>query len=334
MKEEKRTKELAFIIITYLVLLFLAVLSASVIPIVIFILPIVFTLLIARHDYKLSVLMALVGITYTLLFESIISVEIMIASIIAGGFIGYAIRRKLTPYETWARGTVGFSLAFLFLMFYDYLFYGRNWFDLIDTLQALWLAEFMQVEGIIFNLTEGGGFSSNEEFVQAITDQVKLLAGLIKESLPAIIIMLSMLLGFLTQWFSYKIINRFQIEKYLFPRFRSLHFPRAIIWLYLPIMIALLAGISPESSFYLIVVNASTIIGLFILIQGYSFIFFYANHRKVNIIVPILIVLFSFAIPIVLLFVRLIGIIDLGFLVKRRIAMGGFIKKDDSSDNK
>jgi len=146
---------------------------------------------------------------------------------------------------------------------------------------------------------------------------------LFKYYLPASIAIISIFLAFTAQWISYKTLNWLDKRRLFFPPFKHLNFPKAIIWFYLLALIVSLFNQDVESLSYFVVVNALALTSLFIIIQGFSFIFFYAAHKKVHIVFPILIVIVSvLIIPPFLIIIRIIGIIDIGFSLKNRMSKG------------
>jgi len=166
-------------------------------------------------------------------------------------------------------------------------------------------------------LAEQFGVPQTNEQFQLIEEQMNSFVDL----LPSSIAIVSMLFAFLSQWLSYKIMNRTDGKSFAFPPFKNLNFPIAIIWLYFFTMIFSLINLDPSGGLYLVVMNALALLTVFVTIQGFSFIFFYADHKKVHKAVPISIMVVTFIIPFLFMFiVRIIGIIDLGFSLKERIA--------------
>src|SRR5699024_2336618 len=60
--------------------------------------------------------------------------------------------------------------------------------------------------------------------------------------LPSTMVIMSIIYALITQWVSYKVINRLNRENYSFPPFKHLNFPPAIIWLYLLALIVSFVG--------------------------------------------------------------------------------------------
>src|SRR5699024_4859843 len=139
--------------------------------------------------------------------------------------------------------------------------------------------------------------------------------------IPVGMAFIAILFAFLTQWVSYKVMNRLENKQLRFPPFRSLRFPAAVIWVYFFALLFTFVELDPNSVFYLAVVNIFTLAGLLMTIQGLSFIFFYADYKKWPKAIPILSVVLTLILPFILLYlVRILGIIDIGFGLRDRIA--------------
>src|SRR5699024_12092404 len=111
-------------------------------------------------------------------------------------------------------------------------------------------------------------------------------------------------------------------ENYSFPPFKQLNFPPAIIWLYLlALIVSFVGGADQGSTLGIVIVNAMALLSILLIIQGFSFIFFIADYKKIYIAVPILDVVVTLLIPFIFMFlIVLIVILDLGISLKKRIS--------------
>src|SRR5699024_12622315 len=69
-----------------------------------------------------------------------------------------------------------------------------------------------------------------------IEEQMKLMEEqmhLFKDLIPASIAVISILVAFVSQWLSYKIINRIEQQGLYFSKFKSFNLPRSGVWVYL-----------------------------------------------------------------------------------------------------
>jgi uncharacterized protein YybS (DUF2232 family) len=96
--------------------------------------------------------------------------------------------------------------------------------------------------------------------------------------------------------------------------------PISIIWLYLIVVIASFFNLDPDGMMFIGVQNALMILEILLAIQGFSFIFFFSHYKKWSKAIPILSIIITLLFPIILLyFVRILGIIDIGLNLRERL---------------
>lgn len=325
LSQAKQTKEQLILIVIYLGVLFLAIITPVFAVLAVMALPILFTVIFSRQEIKISIFIILIGITFSLLFDTVISLPVILCLITVGGFIGHAIRTKHTAYETWVKATMGYTVGFVLVMLYDYVVFEANIFDVMDSSFKWFLNE------VDIGYTQMGFDAVWEKqglnYDQFINQAGEMLQAL-KDLVPALLIIISMALGICTQWLSYKIINQMEAEKRLFPKFKSFALPKYVLWIYLFVLLAQILGVSADSVLNLVVVNIYTIIIVLVVIQGLSFIVFFVAFKKFHPVFQVLIITF-FVLSLLLtgIFVLLLGIIDLGFSLKKRMAMNEYKDK-------
>src|SRR5699024_5449307 len=119
----------------------------------------------------------------------------------------------------------------------------------------------------------------------------------------------------------YKIIYRIELTQSLLPPFRKLTHPTAILWVYLITMLITLTQPDPEGAFFIVVQNIMLLASILILIQGVSFIFYFLYIKKLSPAFSIIdVVLILFFVPIVFPLVRILGIIDIRFIMRERMS--------------
>lgn len=312
MEQSRKITEGALLIGIYVVLLLIVMF----IPIIgffgIFALPIPFIIYATKHGPVPAIIMFIAAILLSMVFATIISLPLTLFAGIGGIFVGTCIHKKLTPYETLARGSLGFILGFVLIILALQFLLNINIYQEID----LSIQEMMNMSKFMIEQM-GLNDENTSTQLKLIEDQLNSF----KDLLPSSIAIVSMLFAFISQWLSYKIINRIERKKLGFPPFKNLNFPIAIIWFYFFAVMFSLVELDTNSGLYLVVANVLALITVFITIQGYSFIFFYADHKKLHKAVPISILIISLIIPFLFMFIiRIIGIIDLGFSLKKRLA--------------
>lgn len=310
MNQSKKITEGALLTAIFIVLLFLVLFVPIIGTIGLFALPIPFIIYASKHGFTPALFMLTVAIAISFMIATAASLPFTIFAGIGGIFIGVAVHRNLSPYETLARGSLGFIVGFLLIILALQFLLNINIYYEIDKL----ITESMNM---IRTFIEQTGVGTSEEQIKLFEDQMNLY----KDLLPSSIAIVSLFFAFISQWLSYKILNRMGNVKRAFPPFKNLNFPVAIIWFYFFALILSLVELDPSSGLYLVVQNTLALLTVFVAIQGFSFIFFYADHKKAHKAVPITILIVTLIIPFLFMFiVRIIGIIDLGFSLKERIA--------------
>lgn len=311
MGQSRKVTDGALLVAVYIILLLLVMFVPFVILFGLFILPIPFILFAARHDWQSAILMFVVSVIMSFIFATIISIPLTILAGIGGIVIGIAIKNDLSAYDTWARGTLGFIFGIVLNILFVQFILDVNIMAEMDGI----IQESIQFTKGIMEQT--GLVNGNMNQFKLIEEQMNMFLDL----LPSTMAIMGIVIAFITQWLSYRIISRLENKRLSFPPFRKLNLPISIVWIYFVVLILSFFDLTQNTTLYLIVINAMTILIALLIIQGFSFIFFYADNKEIHKSIPIIIVVFSFILPFILLFfVRLLGIIDIGFSLKKRIA--------------
>ncbi|MDL4840948.1 YybS family protein [Aquibacillus rhizosphaerae] len=293
----------------YIVSLLITLILPGIELLTIFILPIPFVVFSAKYGWRPSSIVFFFVLCISL-FISSVSIPFTIVAGIGGIMVGLAIYQKLTAYETWARGTLGFVISFLVVFILIQVLFSVN---LIEQF-SLTIDESLETSKQIL---EGFGMETSEEVLEQLEEQMYQILNLI----PFILVMAAMLIGFISQWISYKILNRIKGNKLYFPVFRDFKLPKVMIWIFFFAILLTLFPMEQGSMMYLGVMNVFHLAGLLIVLQGYSFILFYAHKKGISIAIPIIAIIFSIIIPFIGLYIiRILGIIDLGFSLRDRIS--------------
>lgn len=307
MNQSKKVTEGALFTTVFIILMIMTVFVPGLAMISMFILPIPFIMYSYKYDWKPALMMLSVALVLSSVFASIVLLPLTIIAGSGGIMIGVAMHRHLKVYEIWARGTIGFVIGLLLVFVF---------------LEAVLQVNVMQqIEGMLnesFDMSKKmmedfGAFKVTEEDWKLIEDRLALMLNLI----PVGITIVSFVFAFISQWLSYKVLNRLQQTNLKFPPLRTLRLPIMIVWIYFLAMIIILMDIDQNSLFYLIVHNVHSLAGMLMVLQGFSFMFFITHRQKWPKILPVIGVILTIVLPIVLLyFVRILGIIDLGFRIR------------------
>jgi uncharacterized protein YybS (DUF2232 family) len=296
----------AIFIVLILITMFVPVLSFF----TTFLLAVPFVIFAAKYDWKPSFIMLFVVIVLSILFATILSLPLPILAGTGGIMIGAAIYREKSPYETWARGTIGFALGILIIFVFTFAVLRIN---IIEEFNLIVNESMEMSKDMIGSL--GMGDVSEEQF-SLLEQQMNIY----KQLIPVFIVFSSIILALVNQWVSYKILNRLERKQLRFPKFRNLRFPTSLIWIHLLAIIGTLFQTDTSGTFFIALQNVIMLTGLLMIIQGFSFIFFYTHHKSLSKAIPIIaIVLTVLFAPILLPLVRILGIIDLGFGLRDRM---------------
>ncbi|WKB37434.1 DUF2232 domain-containing protein [Terrilactibacillus sp. S3-3] len=137
---------------------------------------------------------------------------------------------------------------------------------------------------------------------------------------PSLLVVLSIVYAFLIELICLPILRRLRVVVPKWLPFRLWHLPRSLIWYYLIALVIMLFGhLSQGNSLFVAVINVVFILDVLLVIQGLSFVFFFAHEKNLPLAIPILITVVSLAISYLLQLIRILGIIDLGFNIRERL---------------
>ncbi|WP_249872287.1 YybS family protein [Oceanobacillus saliphilus] len=307
MNQSRKMTDGALLLAVFMVMLLITLFVPVLTIFGMFFLPIPFVLFASRYGLKPSLLMFAVALVLTVLIATFFSLPLAILMGVGGITIGTAIYKDISPYETWARGTLGFVVGLLFIFVFSQVLFSVNWVQEFEVI----LTDSMEMSASLMETLGVAGQSA--EFEELMQLQIQGLINL----LPVGLALSALLLAFISQWISYKFINRLEKKELRFSPFRNLRFPTSIIWVYFFALFFSFFGLDSTSFFFIAVQNVLVLTGLILSLQGFSFIFFYAHHKKMSKFIPILIVVLTILFPTFLLyFIRILGIIDIGFRLR------------------
>src|SRR5699024_10980189 len=165
-----------------------------------------------------------------LLFATFVSLPITVLAGIGGMIIGTSLHHGRNPYETWARGTIGFIVSLLLVIGLMQFALNINVYD--ETAQLV-------EESLEMTKSMMTTFNLNAEQMKQF-EQVEEQMRAFPDLLPASIAITSILLALGSIWFSFKVMNRVQRKAFAFPPFKEFSLPKGIIWFYIIALFATL----------------------------------------------------------------------------------------------
>jgi len=280
--------------------------------IMMFILPIPFIFIAVENDLKWSLAFLIAACFLTVILGHIFSVPLTIMMGSIGITIGYYLRTGKSRLQMYILSVLLFIANMLLIFITSMVLMDINYID--KTIERM---------NVIIDQSERmfNSLGQNKESIDMLM-QFKDSLQLIEVLLPSFIVIASVVLVGVIFIGCKPIINRFSSKKLLIAPLRELQLPKSLLWYYLFTMIAsLFIGLS-DGIAYTVVSNLLFCLQFFVMLQGYSFLFFISNKKNWSKAIPIIVVILSFLLPfasIVAPFIRILGIIDLGFSLRKKL---------------
>jgi len=201
-------------------LLFLTLIIPGIEVISLVIIPIPMAMYAYRYGWKASLVLSIIiffSISLFAYYFFIISLPLSLVAIFAGILIGQAIKTGRHPYEVWGRGTIGFALGYLALLFILNLLTDQS---LVTEYQLL-VKESIDSTALMFDQL---GMEITPDVLTTAEEKMMLLLELI----PGILITASIIYSFITQWLTYKALNKWDQTQLAFPKFSVFRLPRIV----------------------------------------------------------------------------------------------------------
>ncbi|HLR08669.1 MAG TPA: YybS family protein [Bacillota bacterium] len=299
----------AVFIVILLVSLFVPIINI----VAVFGLAVPFVIYSARHGWKAAVPMAIASVVLAFFVATFVSFPLALLMALGGLMIGQAIHANLSPYETWARGTVGFIIGLVFAFVFTQLVLHVNWMDEMEQM----MREYTQMTKDL--MAQFGTLDQADEQLALMEEELLRMT----DFLPAGLAFAAILLAFISQWISYKVMNRLDDQTLRFPPFRTMKMPVSIVWIYFFALIVTFFDLDSDSLLLIASENVRMVAGMLMMIQGFSFIFFFSHHKKMSKALPIASVVVTLFLPFIFIFpVRILGIVDIGFGLRERLEKG------------
>jgi uncharacterized protein YybS (DUF2232 family) len=242
-----------------------------------------------------------------LLIGGLYALPLMIVSASVGVVLGLLYQKKKTFFAILLGGSLTYLINFVLFYITSIMFFSLDPMDIVKE-------SFNQS----LNLTE----QFSKYLGQDPTTQIKQLEEalqMIIYVIPTALVIASCLFALITQVVTNAVLKRFKYEVPNWVPFREWTLPKSFIWYYLGTILLMMTKPEVGSGLYIAVWNLFFILEFTLFIQGISFIFFYFWKKGKSRAIPILITIFSILIPILLYAVRFLGIIDLGFNLRKRM---------------
>lgn len=250
--------------------------------------------------------MLTVALFITYMVGSVATLPITLMFGTTGLIMGYIYALKKGAFAILLSGSLSFIANFVLLFIITNVVFHINFIE--DTKKMMYQS-----------------METAEKMVTALgqpTDQFEMMyqsIEMISYIVPSAMVITSIVLTFVTQFFANQVLKRFKFDTYPFPPIREWTFPKSLLWYYLIVTIIFMTGLEEGTILFTIIINLFIVLEVIMTIQGFSFIFFYFHNNKKSLTIPVVIVILSLFMPFLLYIIRILGIIDLGFNLRRRM---------------
>ncbi|AST93916.1 MULTISPECIES: YybS family protein [Sutcliffiella] len=309
MNGTKRLTEGAILLAIYVVLLLITIYIPIIgtITMIAMVLPFVFYA--NKYGWKHSLGVVVLANILAILFGSPIALMISLPTSTAGIAIGHLYSQKASRYKVLGVTTGVYLANFLIFYVLTMVLFELNITEIISTTTN---ESIQMVESMLAVV----GQEQMDEVITRIEEMTTMFLYL----LPSLLVTTSIAFAFISQWLSAFFLRRMKYEVPFFPPFRELVLPKSLLWYYLVVLLFSFMQMEEGSMLHLATLNLMYILMLAMTVQGFSFLFFLAHIKRWAKAIPIIIVITSFLVPPILYIIRMVGIIDIGFELRKRLA--------------
>lgn len=309
MRNIHRLTEGAILLAAFTILLLMTVYVPVLGTVVNFFLALPFMMFSARNNRKESFVFLIASLFLSLIAGSLLALPLTLAYGLTGIVIGDFIRNEKPKQAAFIAGSITFLINLVIQYVISIVFLNM---DIIKESIQLVRESIDQYIKVVTSLSQAPNEAVAQKLYAAI-DLIEILT-------PTIFVITSFLIVFIIQLVSYPILKRFGIKVVLGEHFRNFKLSKSMIYYFL---IALLVNliIQPESGSYihLALSNILFILLLLIVVQGLSFIWYFSYQKGLSKAVPILVTIAMFLMPLILYIVWILGIMDLGFDLRKKL---------------
>lgn len=268
-----------------------------------------FILFAAKNTRMDSFVFFVAAIILSIIVGAVLAIPLTLIYGIAGLVIGHFIQEKKSRAFSFIAAVLVFLITSIVLYAVLVVMFNMN---IIEELIRTMRDSLDQSVAIFEMLGRNNDGTAMEQF-EAMIKMVESLT-------PSLFVLTSVVTVILIELVSFPIVKRFGVSPQQRTPFKEITLPKSILWYYLVIILASFI-LKPEEGdyWYLALVNLSFILQLCMVVQGLAFIFYICHKKGIPKAVPIIATVFTIFPPILLPIVRILGIIDLGFELRKRL---------------
>lgn len=273
-----------------------------------FVLPLPFIYHTAKYNWKDGLLQFLAAVVLSFLVGTVAAVPVTFIYGLFGVVTGWCIYDQRDRFITFSSSTLTFIVTTIIVYAVSVLFFDINYLQEFKTAMEESVREAVSVMELM-------GRDTGE-----ITGQINDYIDLITTLLPSVIILASAVIALLIHAISFPVLRRFGIDVLKARPFREITLPKSLIWYYLAaLLLSLFVNAEKGTFLYDVSVNLLYILEMLFVLQGLTFIFYFFHkkgyHRALAVVLSVFIILN----PLLNQLTRILGIIDLGFDLRKRV---------------
>jgi uncharacterized protein YybS (DUF2232 family) len=313
-KNVRKLTEGAILLAAFAVLLLLTIYVPFLGMIVNLFLAVPFMLFAAKNDGKSIVVFIIASLLLSFIVGTIMSLPLTLAYGTTGVVIGYLIQKQKNMGVLFITGSLVFLINLIIMYVASIVLFKVDMItEMIDMMR-----ESLNVSA---DLLKNFG---NPQDSEKVLEQFNNGLNLIKTLIPTLFVVSSFFIVFIMQLISFPIIKRFGVKVEKWKSFKEISLPKSLLYYFLlTLLVNMLMNPEEGTFWYMAIINMTYILQFLIILQGYTFIFYYFDKKGFSKAISITIAIVSFLIPIFLYIVGILGIIDLGFDLRK-----GFNKKE------
>ena len=270
-------------------------------------LPLPFILYTVRHGIKAAVTLMAASIFITLIVGSLFALPLTLTYALSGIVMGYFYQKRQTAGAL-IGGTIAFLISFVVMYAASVAFFQ------IDPIEEA-TGSMDETIDMAKSMMAAIGQEANEAAINQLEEQMKYIGYLI----PSLLVSVSFIFAILSHAVTIPVLKRLKIQLVPLKPFREWKLPTSIVWYYLIVSFIFFLNLDTGSFLYIAAVNLLFVLQVLLVVQGFSFIFFYSHVKNYSKAIPVTAIILSLILPILMYLVRILGIIDLAFNLRGRV---------------
>jgi uncharacterized protein YybS (DUF2232 family) len=313
-KNVRKLTEGAILLAAFSVLLLLTIYVPFIGMVVNLFLAVPFMLFAAKNDGKSIFVFIVASLLLSFIVGTVMSLPLTLAYGTTGVMIGYLIQKQKNMGVLFLAGSLVFLVNLIIIYVSSIVLFNVDMItEMIDMMR-----ESLNVSA---DLLKNFG---NPQDSKKVLEQFNNGLDLIKTLIPTLFVFSSFLIVFIMQLVSFPIIKRFGVKVEKWKSFKEISFPKSILYYFLLTLLASMFLNPEEGTFwYMAIINMTYILQFIIMLQGFTFIFYFFDKKGISKAISITIAIVAFLVPIFLYIIGILGIIDLGFDLRK-----GYNKKE------